>query len=132
MVSETRFSLQKLASIIDPKHNTRIFKPCSLIQVIQNGSSLYLISEVSHYGETGRKSKVFLYGHRSGKRDQGKAIVAGIKPDIIDLLTKHYLLDSAIFPNDTESRLTSYMKFAKILDEILGDTMLDMWDGESM
>ncbi|OBZ90652.1 hypothetical protein A0J61_01301 [Choanephora cucurbitarum] len=51
--------------------------------------------------------------------------------DIIDLLAKHCLSDSAILPNNTESELTTYRKFAKILDEILDDTMLDMLDGES-
>lgn len=50
---------------------------------------------------------------------------------IIDLLAKHCLSGSAICPNDTESELTSYRKFAKILDEILDDTMLNMLDGES-
>ncbi|KAL9545353.1 hypothetical protein PS6_008268 [Mucor atramentarius] len=51
--------------------------------------------------------------------------------DIIDLLAKDCLLDSAIRPNDVESELTVYRKFAKVLDEILDDTMLDMLDGES-
>ncbi|KAI9486504.1 MAG: hypothetical protein EXX96DRAFT_549303 [Benjaminiella poitrasii] len=51
--------------------------------------------------------------------------------DIIDLLAKHCLSDSAILPNNTDSELTTYRKFAKIFDEILDDTMLDMLDGES-
>jgi hypothetical protein len=38
---------------------------------------------------------------------------------------------SPFAPNNTESELTSYRKFARILDEILDDTMLDMLDGES-
>lgn len=50
---------------------------------------------------------------------------------IIDLLAKHCLSGSAICPNGTESELTSYQKFAKILDEILDDTMLNMLDGEN-
>lgn len=52
--------------------------------------------------------------------------------DIIDLLAKHCLPDLAIRPNNTESELTTYRKFAKILDEILSNTMLDMLDGESI
>ncbi|KAI8877403.1 hypothetical protein K501DRAFT_134563, partial [Backusella circina FSU 941] len=44
---------------------------------------------------------------------------------------KHCLSGSAILPNNTESELTTYRKFAKILDEILDDTMLDMLDDES-
>jgi hypothetical protein len=51
--------------------------------------------------------------------------------DIVDLLANHCLSDSSICINDTESELTSYRKFAKILDKILDDTMLNMLDGEN-
>lgn len=46
--------------------------------------------------------------------------------DIIDLLANHCLSDSSICPNNTESELASYRKFAKIHDGILDDTMLNM------
>ena len=50
-------------------------------------------------------------------------------PDCIK--TPHCLSDSTISTTNTESGLTTYRKFAKILDEILVDTLLDMLNGES-
>lgn len=50
--------------------------------------------------------------------------------DILDLITKHCLTDRSICFDDDASELTCYRKFAKILDEILDNTMLDILDGE--
>ncbi|KAI8092134.1 uncharacterized protein B0P05DRAFT_621871 [Gilbertella persicaria] len=50
--------------------------------------------------------------------------------DILDLVIKHCLDDRSICSDDDASELTCYRKFAKILDEILDDTMLDILDGE--
>ncbi|KAI8967740.1 hypothetical protein BDF20DRAFT_1004608 [Mycotypha africana] len=50
--------------------------------------------------------------------------------DILDLTAKHCLPDRSICSDDNASELTYYRQFAKILDEILDDTMLDILDGE--
>lgn len=50
--------------------------------------------------------------------------------DILDIITKHCLPDRSICSDDDASELTCYRKFAKILDEILDNTMLDILDGE--
>lgn len=50
--------------------------------------------------------------------------------DILDIITKHCLPDCSICSDDDASELTCYRKFAKILDEILDNTMLDILDGE--
>lgn len=52
--------------------------------------------------------------------------------DILKLITKHCLIDQSIPCNDDASEFTYYRKFAKILDEILDDTMLDIIDGEKV
>ncbi|KAG1029284.1 hypothetical protein G6F43_014015 [Rhizopus delemar] len=50
--------------------------------------------------------------------------------DILDLITKNCLTDRSICFDDNASELICYRKFAKILDEMLDDTMLDILDGE--
>lgn len=50
--------------------------------------------------------------------------------DILDVITKHCLTDRSVRSDDDASELTYYRKFAKVLDEILDDTMLDILDGE--
>ncbi|KAG2230575.1 hypothetical protein INT48_006880 [Thamnidium elegans] len=50
--------------------------------------------------------------------------------DILDILSKHVIVDSAISPNTDESELTSYRKFIKIFDDIFDGTNLDLVDGE--
>ena len=50
--------------------------------------------------------------------------------DILDVITKHCLTDRSICSDEDASELTCYRKFAKILDEILDNTMLDILDGE--
>lgn len=50
--------------------------------------------------------------------------------DILDVITKHCLTDRSIRSDEDASELTCYRKFAKILDEILDNTMLDILDGE--
>ncbi|KAI7854231.1 hypothetical protein BDC45DRAFT_535674 [Circinella umbellata] len=50
--------------------------------------------------------------------------------DILDIITKHCLTDHSIRFDDNASELTCYRKFAKVLDKILDNTMLDILDGE--
>lgn len=50
--------------------------------------------------------------------------------NILELMAKNYLTDRSICSNGDASELTCYRKFAKILDEILDNTMLDILDGE--
>ncbi|KAG2209948.1 hypothetical protein INT47_003383 [Mucor saturninus] len=50
--------------------------------------------------------------------------------DILDIITKPCLTDRSIRSDDDASELTCYRKFAKVLDEILDNTMLDILDGE--
>ncbi|KAG2220200.1 hypothetical protein INT45_005373 [Circinella minor] len=50
--------------------------------------------------------------------------------DILDVITKHCLTDHSIRSDDDASELACYHKFAKVLNEILDNTMLDILDGE--
>ncbi|KAI9486911.1 MAG: hypothetical protein EXX96DRAFT_551092 [Benjaminiella poitrasii] len=50
--------------------------------------------------------------------------------DILDIITKNCLTDRSNRSDDDASELTCYRKFAKILDEMLDNTMLDIRDGE--
>ncbi|KAG2201000.1 hypothetical protein INT47_006544 [Mucor saturninus] len=50
--------------------------------------------------------------------------------DILDIINKPCLTDRSIRFDDDASELTCYRKFAKVLHEILDNTMLDILDGE--
>ncbi|ORE06846.1 hypothetical protein BCV72DRAFT_305162 [Rhizopus microsporus var. microsporus] len=50
--------------------------------------------------------------------------------DILDLMAKNCFTDRSICSDDDASELTCYRKFAKLLDEILDNTMLGIQDGE--
>ncbi|KAG2204957.1 hypothetical protein INT47_002581 [Mucor saturninus] len=52
--------------------------------------------------------------------------------DILDPITKNCLANRGVYYNDDANELTYYHQFAKILDEILDNTMLDIPDSEKV